>query len=120
LLRAADVGAKRSCASLRRLQELNYYVNVVVEDADLTADSLEMLSDFSLVVLVNAPWALVEAANTFCVSRGIKFISTAVLGLFGHVFVDLGDTFEVLDKDGACIRSITPVDHVFIRESALF
>ena len=40
------------------------------------------------------------AVNNFCRKFGKKFISTDVYGVFGRIFNDFGDNFEVLDKNG--------------------
>lgn len=40
------------------------------------------------------------AVNNFCRKHNVKFISTDCFGLFGRVFNDFGDSFEVLDKNG--------------------
>ncbi len=100
LLRTADIGTSRATASLKRLQELNSYVTVTAHEAELTGASLDCLKDFSLVVLVDAAWSLVSTVNDYCREHGIMFISTGIFGLFGHVFVDFGPQFQVLDKDG--------------------
>lgn len=38
--------------------------------------------------------------NEFCRKKNIKFISASILGVYGYVFNDFGDNFEVVDKDG--------------------
>lgn len=38
--------------------------------------------------------------NEYCRSKGIKFISSDVNGVFSRVFNDFGEDFEVLDKNG--------------------
>jgi len=40
------------------------------------------------------------AVNNLCRKHGKKFIFADVNGVFGRVFNDFGDAFEVLDKNG--------------------
>ena len=52
----------------------------------------------------------------FCHSNGIKFIVAETKGLFGKIFCDFGEKFEVLDIDGknpslATISHITNDEH---------
>jgi ubiquitin-activating enzyme E1 len=38
--------------------------------------------------------------NLLCRKLGIKFIATESRGLCAGIFVDFGDNFEIIDKDG--------------------
>ena len=99
-LRSADMGLARAAASVRRIQELNFYVRVDVHDEPLDQTTIPMLKDYNVVILTDSPLALCIAVNEFCRTNGIQFIWAGVRGVFAHVFVDLGPSFEVLDRDG--------------------
>jgi molybdopterin/thiamine biosynthesis adenylyltransferase len=38
--------------------------------------------------------------NLYCRSKGIRFVSADVNGVFARLFNDFGENFEVLDKNG--------------------
>lgn len=96
-LSESDVGQRRDQVSRDKLAELNSYVPIDVVDS--IADS--ELSHFQVVVATDTV-TLEEKIriNNFCHGAGIKFISTETRGLFGNVFVDLGDEFSVIDQTG--------------------
>lgn len=47
----------------------------------------------------------------FCHKNGIKFIIAETKGLFGKIFCDFGDSFEVVDVDGKNATSTT-ISHI--------
>lgn len=55
---------------------------------------------FDVVILTETSFKTIIAVNNFCRKYGKKFISTDVYGVFGRIFNDFGDNFEVLDKNG--------------------
>lgn len=66
------------------------------------------------VILTETPLALQIKINEYCRARGIYFLAADVRGLFCWSFTDVGDAFEVLDKNGedppeVLIESITQV-----------
>jgi ubiquitin-activating enzyme E1 len=56
--------------------------------------------------------------NEFCRSKGIAFIYTGSLGLYGFGFVDFGDNHVVLDKDGEELKSCM-VSHISQEKEAV-
>eukprot|EP00117_Sycon_ciliatum_P049202 scpid34613/ scgid34922/ Ubiquitin-like modifier-activating enzyme 6; Monocyte protein 4; Ubiquitin-activating enzyme E1-like protein 2 len=92
-------GSNRASACLPRLAELNPYVSVVSSSSPLTGDSLSQLDDFQCVVLVDATHSLSLLVDEYCRNHSppIKFICGSVRGVFGSVFCDFGDSFEVAD-----------------------
>jgi len=92
-----DVGKNRAeaCASL--LQELNPAVDVtaVTEDA---SDAL--VRKHQVVVCTETSLEKAILVNELCRASGVKFIRGDVRGVFGSLFCDFGDEFEVLDVDG--------------------
>lgn len=49
---------------------------------------------------------LEEKINQTCRDNNVKFILSQTMGLISKTFVDLGDNFEVTDKDGEEILEI--------------
>lgn len=69
-----------------------------------------------VIVLTEADYATVIAVNNYCRAKGKKFIFTQLNGVFGRVFNDFGEAFEVVDKNGeqlqdVIIRSISNEEH---------
>ena len=44
--------------------------------------------------------------DEYCRKKGKKFISTDSYGVFGRIFTDFGDKFEVLDKNGEDLQDV--------------
>lgn len=99
----SDVGKQRAAVSREKLAGLNSYVPINVVDSLVSEKSL---LDFQVVVATETI-SLQERVNlnNLCHAAGIGFISTETRGLFGNVFVDLGDEFTVLDPTGEEPRS---------------
>ncbi|KAI9327506.1 hypothetical protein DFJ73DRAFT_766321 [Zopfochytrium polystomum] len=95
-LHESDVGKPRAKACVAALGELNNYVPVTVLEGDLESQ----LGKFQVVVVTNMPLEQQIRINDFTHSRGIKFISADVRGLFGFAFNDFGDNFVVTDQTG--------------------
>ncbi|VEU22345.1 DEKNAAC103477 [Brettanomyces naardenensis] len=95
-LRESDIGQSRAAASLPRLAELNGYVpiNAVSEINE------NIIAQYQVIVSTEIPLARQLEINEVTHSRGIRFISAGVRGLFGQVFVDFGESFTIYDKDG--------------------
>eukprot|EP00833_Pecoramyces_ruminatium_P003230 jgi/Orpsp1_1/1177262/evm.model.c7180000060725.1 len=91
-----DVGKRRDEVSCPRLKELNNYVPVSVLDGDL----MSSITNFQVVVCTNTPLKQQIEINNITHTKGIKFISTRINGLFGMSFNDFGDAFEVTDQTG--------------------
>ncbi|AGO11050.1 AaceriAFR433Cp [[Ashbya] aceris (nom. inval.)] len=96
-LREGDVGQRRDHVTAPRLAELNSYVPVRV------AESVEeaQLGEFQVIVATNTV-SLAERLrlNRYAHAHGIRFIAAETRGLFGQIFVDLGDEFTVIDSTG--------------------
>lgn len=96
-LREADVGKNRAVVTGPRLAELNSYVPVHVNSSKLTTD---LLAKFQVVVLTNSTLEEQLEFGDFCHSHKICFIVVDTKGLFGQLFCDFGDGFNVLDTNG--------------------
>ncbi len=93
-----DIGKSRAEASKEPLSQLNSYVPISV------VDSLEesVLKQFQVVIVTSGLISLEKQVliNNFTHENNIKFISVDTKGLFGQTFVDLGDSFTVIDPTG--------------------
>jgi len=105
-LSEGDLGADRGRAELVRdkLAELNEYVKVEVGNVSSMTDAtgiLNLVQGASVVVVtVPLPTSLLCEINDKCRASGACFVNTLVNGVFGTVFCDFGESFEVSDKDG--------------------
>lgn len=97
-LRESDIGIPRDQATAPRLAELNQYVPIHVLKEDLLAE--KTLEKFSVIVLTNTDIETQLNINKYTHASGKGFIAADTRGLFGNVFVDLGEKFTVADKTG--------------------
>ncbi|XP_074598481.1 ubiquitin-like activating enzyme 1 [Brevipalpus obovatus] len=93
----ADVGKNRAEACINRLSELNGYVPVTSYTGPL---SMEYLRKFRAVVLTESSFDQQLAISEFTHANGIPLIIASMHGLFGQIFCDFGDNFEVYDING--------------------
>jgi ubiquitin-activating enzyme E1 len=94
-----EIGTSRAAASLRELTGVNGNVKVELLDAPKLTD--EALRHYHVVVFCNVEdLSLVQHVSEFAHANKIKFILTESRGLFGTVFVDMGEGFVVKDIDG--------------------
>lgn len=95
-LSSQDVGKPTALATAEKLKELNLYVPIsVVSDI-----SESTLAQFKCVVATGVSLETQVQINDFAHANGISFISADIRGLFGQVFVDLGESFAVIDQNG--------------------
>ena len=93
-----DVGKNRAEMSVKKLQDLNSHVKVEFSNVqDLTT----IAKDFNTVVITEpiGHRKLIEFSR-FCHQNKINFIATESSGVFGYVFNDFGDSFQVNDPRG--------------------
>lgn len=96
-LTSDEMGQNRAIASQPRLAELNSYVHVYTNTEPLTE---EFIKGFNVVVLTDSTLEEQLRLTSTCHSRGIPVIVASTRGLFGQLFCDFGDKFEVLDPNG--------------------
>jgi ubiquitin-activating enzyme E1 len=98
-LTAEDVEAARprAAACCAKLAELNQYVDVSAHGG---AFDHAFVGRFTAVVMIGSTEAQHKELNAFCRGAGIAYIAADARGLFGGVFVDLGDAFTVSDATG--------------------
>lgn len=53
-----------------------------------------------VIVLTESDYETVIAVNDYCHKKGIKFMAADAYGVYGRLFNDFGDKFEVFDKNG--------------------
>ncbi|XP_053205486.1 ubiquitin-like modifier-activating enzyme 1 isoform X2 [Panonychus citri] len=96
-LTEADVGKNRAEACVGRLAELNNYVPVSAYTNKLEP---EFLKQFKVIVLTESSLKEQKAIADFTHSNNIPIIIASAKGLFGQIFCDFGETFEVVDVNG--------------------
>ncbi|EDO38775.1 predicted protein [Nematostella vectensis] len=103
-LREDDVTSSRNraVASAGRVAELNPYVSVHTQTDALDENNLDVLKNYQCVILTDAPLSVQLKVNSYCRSQKPQkqFISTSLYGIFGCLFCDFGNEFEVLDTTG--------------------
>jgi len=97
LLAKTDFRKNRADCTQTHLAELNVYVPVNVHSEPF---ALDFLKNFTVVVLTNSSTEEQVKIGTFCHDNNIKFISADTKGIFGKIFCDFGEKFEVFDADG--------------------
>ena len=106
-LQQADIGKNRADASIKRLQQLNYYVKCLAKTDPLPDTEEELLKQgFNQynIICISQVFGNKNTINNFCRKNGIKFILFDVYGPFSRVFNDFGNEFVVLDKDGEDLK----------------
>uniref|UniRef100_A0A6C0ACN1 Ubiquitin-activating enzyme E1 C-terminal domain-containing protein n=1 Tax=viral metagenome TaxID=1070528 RepID=A0A6C0ACN1_9ZZZZ len=88
---------KRGEEVLKKLSELNSYVETDSYNEEITQD---FLKQFTVAVFVNYPEEKKIYYNKLCRQEGIKFIAVDSISVFGSIFVDFGDSFTVYDSNG--------------------
>jgi len=96
-LRSEDIGSNRAVVTTPRLAELNTYVPLSYHTDELTE---EFLQDFQVVVLTESSLDEQKRIGDLCHSNGIRLIICDTRGLFGQVFCDFGEGFQVIDTNG--------------------
>lgn len=98
-----DVGRSRAVASLKKLQELNSYVQVGVHQGEVSDSEIKK---YQVVVMLDQPLDLMLKVNAVCHANGIGFVSASSFGVFANIFCDFGDSFVVLDTNGEPPQSV--------------
>ncbi|KAK3879914.1 hypothetical protein Pcinc_015557 [Petrolisthes cinctipes] len=96
-LTESDVGSNRATTCHQRLAELNTYVPVYTSTAPITQDFLKA---FRVVVLTDSTIDEQLEVSSYCHANNIALIVASTKGLFGQIFCDFGEGFEVVDTNG--------------------
>uniref|UniRef100_A0A1I8FSU1 ThiF domain-containing protein n=1 Tax=Macrostomum lignano TaxID=282301 RepID=A0A1I8FSU1_9PLAT len=121
-------GAARDSASCPRLAELNPYVRIERHsgNVELPDESLGYIAEFDCVALVGASVDAQRRVSAACRTKRIPLVCAAVHGLFGCLFNDFGDVFQVnepaaeepreefvasIDAAAGCVRTLDGRPH---------
>lgn len=96
-LRESDLGKNRATCTQTLLAELNTYVPVLERTTALTTSDL---AAYQVVVLTESSTQEQLEFGAYCHANNIKFIVAQTRGLFGQIFCDFGESFEVNDTTG--------------------
>ncbi|KAG9509023.1 Ubiquitin-like modifier-activating enzyme 1 [Fragariocoptes setiger] len=112
-LSEANIGSNRAEAALQPLSELNNYVQVSAYTGQLDAN---FLSRFRVVVLTESVHEEILRVSQFTHANNIALVVASTKGLFGQIFCDFGENFQVFDTNGeqpisAMIASVTKDSH---------
>lgn len=80
-------------------------VNIKDENNELM---LEMFKNYSIVVIVNSQIVDASILNKITRTCEIPLIIAGTSGLFGYIFNDFGETFEIEDQDGLDYENLIP------------
>lgn len=97
-----DIGGKKLCKLLPNLKSLNSNVEVEAISGILSEDAL---LEFNVGVFCDYNMYDLFGYNKKMRENGSKFIMVNSHGLYGYVFCDFGDEFEVRDLTGEKIKS---------------
>ena len=92
-----NTNKNRAEACVNQLRELNDLVPVEVITTELT---VETLSSYTVVVLVDYHETKLKLFGDYCHRNGICIIATGTYGLYGYSFSDFGPSHVVSDVDG--------------------
>lgn len=95
-LTEADIGKPTADATKPKLAELNLYVPISVVN-DISEATLSL---YKCIVATNLSIEEQVKINDITHKKNIGFISADIRGLFGQLFVDLGESFSVIDQTG--------------------
>jgi ubiquitin-activating enzyme E1 len=97
----------RVTASIKKLQELNPYINIV----ELSFDKLEdSITEINILVYNNNNIKKAIKLNKITRKKNIKFIMCSSFGVFGQIFCDFGNNFIVEDYDDNDIKQGIIID----------
>jgi ubiquitin-activating enzyme E1 len=108
-----DINKNRALSCCKKLQELNPYVEVLVNAQDILLNQEELLKNFNTLVLCDYPQETIKRINQMTRKNNIKLITCSTYGLVGQVFCDF-NKFITKDQDGEAIKSGIILD---VRES---
>ena len=95
---AVKRGLARAEACAGKLQELNPAVEVRVETGNVL--DRDTVAGYSAVLACEQTEETCKTLNELCRATDAAFIKADVRGVFGSVFCDFGDAFNVVDVDG--------------------
>ncbi|CAF4856887.1 unnamed protein product [Rotaria sp. Silwood1] len=108
----SDIGKNRAEVVHHKLAELNNYVHVKFSSKRIN-DHLTEDKKFNIIVLTNSSLDEQIFISEYCRKCQIKFLNASTKGLFGQIFCDLGENFQVIDTNGEnpLVRVVTGITH---------
>lgn len=112
---------KRDEGCLKDLQELNPFVEVIVEN-----NYIENYLNYDVICITEMiDSKIVKEMNQNCRKNKKGFIYSCNLGLIGVIFSDFGENFEILDETGEecttmCIKYISREKNAFIETDSSY
>ena len=91
------IGKSRAEVSAAQLSDLNPNTKIEVLEGSL---GIEDISRYNLVICTDSVFGECVQVDDACRALGIKFIMAQTRGVFGSIFVDLGNDFVVVDDNG--------------------
>ncbi|XQJ27115.1 ubiquitin-activating enzyme E1, putative [Leishmania guyanensis] len=95
-LRPDDVGKPRGAAVAQAAKELNRFVEV----SSVSGDPLLHIPVVHVVIYTNAYTSTLTVANDVARENKVRFISCESRGVCGCIFVDGGESLDIVDSDG--------------------
>ncbi|CAF3376655.1 unnamed protein product [Rotaria socialis] len=95
----SDVGKNRAEVAFEKLSELNSYVRVACESKLIDQTFIEA-NKINVYVLTDATFERQVEVGKYCHEHRIKLVIANTKGLFGQIFCDFGEKFEVIDTNG--------------------
>lgn len=102
-LTSEEIGKNRASGCFSRLTELNDSVNCELSTDELNED---LVKKFDLTIMTDAPHERQLQVNTWTRKHHKLFISADARGLFAYIFVDLGEKYQLDDKDGEQVKEV--------------
>ncbi|OHT04303.1 Ubiquitin-like modifier-activating enzyme 1 [Tritrichomonas foetus] len=97
-LNESSIGKNRALESFPKLVGLNEYVSVSTSTAELTTSFIQQ---FNCIIITNPmKYSEIFEISDFCHKNGIAFILSMTRGVFGFIFNDFGETFNVREPSG--------------------
>ena len=110
-LNEKDIGYNRAEKSIQKLQELNYYVKVSLNNEDIFNKNLDEFlleklgfKKYNVIILTECANDVLIVFDKFCRKNNICLIICDVYGCVGRLINDFGNNFQVIDKDGENIK----------------
>ena len=92
---------QRDKGCIKKLSQLNPYVNVNVLEDDL----LLSIKKYNIIIITEfIEIDLLNSINEICAKKKIGLIYGAVLGLISFIFVDFGEEHKIINKDGRPLK----------------
>mmetsp|Transcript_194 Transcript_194/g.384 ORF Transcript_194/g.384 Transcript_194/m.384 type:complete len:326 (-) Transcript_194:291-1268(-) len=93
-----DIGRNRAAASVEKAQALNPLVKVEADAQPLQAKDDEFFRGFTIICVSAAPLETMFRLDEVCRQHKIAFLAAETFGLYGFIFLDLGQHHFVEER----------------------